>query len=300
MVSPTGSGQDHRGFLHPSALSIARGNRCLFLAGLYDAIIGDTHARLVSDGISAGYIQAEAPRQSRTRRSRSAVSTRCTPARFYPPAEFIFLDEAHGAHRCDREGRRWRPTPRREKLLGGTATAQRGDGQPLGDIFERLVVGPSVAELTAQGHLVPAEVLSPPSPVDGGPGDGPGRGLPALRRQPARHLLLPRHQGRGGRHSAAAVPGADDRRRDPSSRSRRSRGLLTRGDIRRDRVGGGHLGGLGLPGRPRWPCSRAFCACGAYLQAVGRALRPSPETGKTTALVLDLTGARRRARAAVG
>ncbi|PGH55907.1 helicase [Azospirillum palustre] len=48
--------------------------------------------------------------------------------------------------------------------LGVTATPFRGDGKPLGDLFETVVRGPSVAELTAAGFLCPAEVWAPYSP----------------------------------------------------------------------------------------------------------------------------------------
>lgn len=48
--------------------------------------------------------------------------------------------------------------------LGVTATPFRGDGKPLGDLFEVVVRGPSVAELTAAGFLCPAEVWAPHSP----------------------------------------------------------------------------------------------------------------------------------------
>lgn len=45
--------------------------------------------------------------------------------------------------------------------LGVTATPFRGDGKPLGDLFETVVRGPSVMELTAAGFLCPAEVWAP-------------------------------------------------------------------------------------------------------------------------------------------
>lgn len=48
--------------------------------------------------------------------------------------------------------------------LGVTATPFRGDGKPLGDLFETVVRGPSVMELTAAGFLCPAEVWAPFSP----------------------------------------------------------------------------------------------------------------------------------------
>ncbi|CAO3358643.1 DEAD/DEAH box helicase [Azospirillum palustre] len=48
--------------------------------------------------------------------------------------------------------------------LGVTATPFRGDGKPLGDLFETVVRGPSVMELTAAGFLCPAEVWAPFAP----------------------------------------------------------------------------------------------------------------------------------------
>ncbi len=50
--------------------------------------------------------------------------------------------------------------------LGVTATPFRGDGKPLGALFDEVVRGPSVAELTAAGWLCPAEVWSPPMSLD--------------------------------------------------------------------------------------------------------------------------------------
>ena len=52
------------------------------------------------------------------------------------------------------------------KLLGGTATPCRLDGTGLGDVFQSLVLGPTVAELTAQGWLTPAECYGPPEQLD--------------------------------------------------------------------------------------------------------------------------------------
>ncbi|MCW2242785.1 DEAD/DEAH box helicase [Azospirillum canadense] len=50
--------------------------------------------------------------------------------------------------------------------LGVTATPFRGDGKPLGALFDEVVRGPSVAELTAAGWLCPAEVWSPVASLD--------------------------------------------------------------------------------------------------------------------------------------
>lgn len=49
-------------------------------------------------------------------------------------------------------------------LLGVTATPERLDGKGLGLMFDDMVLGPSVAELTAQGFLSPADVYAPSIP----------------------------------------------------------------------------------------------------------------------------------------
>jgi hypothetical protein len=48
------------------------------------------------------------------------------------------------------------------KILGLTATCQRGDGQALGDVYDALVVGSTVKELTDLKLLVPCKVYAPP------------------------------------------------------------------------------------------------------------------------------------------
>lgn len=49
-------------------------------------------------------------------------------------------------------------------IIGMSATPARRGGQALGDLFEDIVVGPSVAELTQLGHLVPVRYFVPSSP----------------------------------------------------------------------------------------------------------------------------------------
>jgi superfamily II DNA or RNA helicase len=49
-------------------------------------------------------------------------------------------------------------------LLGLTATPCRGDGRGLGSVFETMIEGPTVKELTDLGHLVPAVYFAPYRP----------------------------------------------------------------------------------------------------------------------------------------
>ncbi len=51
-------------------------------------------------------------------------------------------------------------------LLGVTATPVRTNGQGLGDVFDVMVLGPSMKELQAMGYLLPFRVVAPPLKVD--------------------------------------------------------------------------------------------------------------------------------------
>ena len=76
-----------------------------------------------------------------------------------PEADLVVVDEAHHATATT-----WRHLLGRlpqARVLGLTATPVRHDGAALGDIFGRMVLGPSIAELTRMGHLVPCQVVAP-------------------------------------------------------------------------------------------------------------------------------------------
>lgn len=51
-------------------------------------------------------------------------------------------------------------------VVGLTATPARGDGRGLGDVFGKIVPGPSVATLTAAGHLAPFRIIAPAKAID--------------------------------------------------------------------------------------------------------------------------------------
>ena len=73
--------------------------------------------------------------------------------------DLIIIDEAHHAV-SDTYERIIAAFPE-SRLLGVTATPCRMGGAGLGDVFDTLVMGPSVQELTDAGHLAPARVFAP-------------------------------------------------------------------------------------------------------------------------------------------
>jgi superfamily II DNA or RNA helicase len=79
-----------------------------------------------------------------------------------PSADLVIVDEAH--HARARSYTKIIEKYPHAVILGLTATPCRGDGRGLGNVFECLVECPSVAELIADGHLVPTKVYAPSLP----------------------------------------------------------------------------------------------------------------------------------------
>lgn len=81
----------------------------------------------------------------------------------FPPPDLIVGDEAHHFTPDSTWGKVVEAFPK-AKVLGVTATPERLDGKGLGLLFDDMVLGPSVAELTEQGFLSPADVYAPSRP----------------------------------------------------------------------------------------------------------------------------------------
>lgn len=81
----------------------------------------------------------------------------------YPAFDLLICDEAHHAT-AETYRKIWRHYAAR--VLGVTATPCRLSGAGLKTEFERMIVGPSVAELQQSGHLAPSSVYAPPHVVD--------------------------------------------------------------------------------------------------------------------------------------
>jgi len=88
------------------------------------------------------------------------LAARLRRNRINPPlADTIIVDEAHHAT-ATTYLKIFEEYPD-SVIVGFTATPCRKDGRGLGAVFETMIEGPSIAELTEQGHLVPCQYYSP-------------------------------------------------------------------------------------------------------------------------------------------
>jgi DNA repair protein RadD len=289
MQVPCGSGKT-RMAAEMLGREVFRGKSAIFLAHL-DTLVDDTHERLVAAGVPAGIVQAgkpscaEAPVQVCSLQTLHARGAR-------PKADLLIVDECHRAASSTVRG--ILSAYPNARIIGLTATPERGDGQALGDVFEVLVEGPSVRWLTERGFLVPSDVIG----VDGHDGGG-------LAMDP-----VDAYQRFTSGQRAMIFTSSVEHAKDVTTRFARA-GVEaecvvgeTSSAVRtgvRERVSAGtlralvgvsvFLEGFDLPAVDAVILARSFTVVGAYLQAIGRGLRPSPSTNKTKCTVVDLVGA---------
>lgn len=93
----------------------------------------------------------------------ASVFTLAKRLKHWPEPALIVGDECHHFTPDSTWGQVVKHFPK-AFLLGVTATPERLDGKGLGLMFDDMVLGPTVAELTAQGFLSPADVYAPSTP----------------------------------------------------------------------------------------------------------------------------------------
>lgn len=91
----------------------------------------------------------------------ASVFTLARRLQHWPAPDLIVGDEAHHFTADSTWGKVVDHFPS-ARVLGVTATPCRLDGRGLGEMFDTMVEGPTVAELIGMGVLTPAEVYAPP------------------------------------------------------------------------------------------------------------------------------------------
>lgn len=112
------------------------------------------------DIIAASYTRS-AIKGRRAHVTVASVQTLVRRLNRYPSPTLMVIDECHHAL-----ARTWAAIPQQyptAKLLGVTASPIRADGRGLGTLFDTLIPGPSVKELTAEGWLAPVRIFAPPT-----------------------------------------------------------------------------------------------------------------------------------------
>jgi superfamily II DNA or RNA helicase len=226
-----------------------------------------------------------------------------------PPADLVVLDECHHYALASEHWSSFldayaiaAPVPFHEndiggtKLLGLTATPERRDGSPLGDIFTALVVAASYSELLAAGHLAPCVVYAPPpdkasagwscDPVMAYQKYAPGTIAFAFFDRVARSNEWER---------AFSLAGIQARTIDGKTPDRDRADILegfARGNPRIVCNVATMTEGVDVPAAATCILGRCPEHPSTFLQMVGRVLRPHP--GKPHALLLDISDATSR------
>jgi len=291
IVLPTGGGKTRIGAEIVKG-HIAKGGRVLWLAHRTE-LVSQAADRILAEGLDNVGVVAAGVEPNRCAPVQVASIQTLVARHERPEATLTVFDEAHhyaaaewgavashyaGAHR-----------------IGLTATPERRDGKPLGDLFDAIIAPVSVSELTEGGYLVPCEVLAPKKRLSKEiAGDPVDRYLSIARGRRAIFFAPSVEQAVdiATKLCAANVPAVCIHADTPR-------------DVRADalaRFADGDLvaltnvyvltEGTDIPPAEVCVLARGFSHASTYLQCVGRVLRPSP--GKTSALVLDLCGVSRR------
>lgn len=292
LVMPTGSGKTRTAAALVSCAA-AKGGRVLWLVHRAE-LVEQAAATLESLGLTVGVVAASSKRRTDADAICQVASVQTLVARdtHRPPATLIVWDEAHHASEAAECWAGLLDAYRDVPIVGLTATPERGDGAGLAGIFNGLVVGASVAALTAAGHLVPCEILRPAHQLE--PGRVAQDPIAAYLAHGAgrQAILFARNVEEAQRYrealQAAGVRAECVTATTPDADRAAVLELYRRGVVRVLTNVYVMTEGTDLPGAAVCILARGAGSAGIYLQMVGRVLRPAP--GKTSALLLDLRG----------
>jgi len=307
LVAPTGAGKTII-LAAITQAAAARDRRVLILVHRRE-LIRQTSAKLTHAGVNHGIIAAGfEPSDHPVQVASVQTLARRLQQQHWQP-DLIVIDEAHHAIAGTWANviSYWPDS----LLLGVTATPIRQDGRGLGAMFDRLVLGPSTADLMAAGHLTRVKLYAPPQVAD----------LTGIRTragdyandQAAAAMTRPTVTGDAITHYKRIAAGQPaiafccnvnhattvcDAFNAAGISAATLLGDTTDRDASVARFAGGALQvlvtvdvvseGFDCPGAAVAILLRPTQSQGLYLQQVGRVLRPAP--GKAAAIVLDHVG----------
>lgn len=308
-VLATGGGKTFT-FVYVAQNAVARGNRVLILVHRQELLMQASRS-LSAMGVQHGLIAAGHPQTDEPVQVASVQTLVRRLARGPLSFDLIVVDESH--HAVAGSWRKIIQSLPNARVLGVTATPIRSDGKGLRDVFDAMVLGPSIGELIALGYLVQPVVYAPPTPLD----------LTGVRRrmgdfdqaQLAERLDKPAITGSAVGHYAKLCNGKPaiafcvsvahaqhvaEQFRAAGFRAQSIDGSMHDTERKRaiDDLGTGRLHvltscdiiseGTDIPVVSAAILLRPTQSMGLYLQQVGRTLRPA--LGKDRAIILDHVG----------
>ena len=254
---------------------VALGGRVLVVAHRRE-LISQARAKLAAVGVTSVAVESVQTLLARGTR---------------PEADLLIVDEAHHV------SPEWSKIPLAyptATILGFSATPARADGVGLGSIYSELVAGPSISTLTAAGHLVPLEIVSPASVLRSGEIAQSVSNAYAAHAAGRQAILFSPHKRAAADH-AAELCAAGVRAAvvvDDMSPERRSTVV---DDYRAGRIQvlvsvAIAVEGFDAPATSAVILARGVGSLPLFIQMVGRGLRPAPESGKRNCVLVDLRG----------
>lgn len=154
-------------FCYIATTTAARAKRVLILVHRIE-LLRQTSGKLYENGVEHGIINSKFTPNPSANVQIASVQTlapRIAKGKARLDYDLVIIDEAHHA-----VAGTWikilSAMPPKCKSLGVTATPIRTDGAGLGDIFDDIIIGPTVRELTDRGRLVPSVVYAPSQKLD--------------------------------------------------------------------------------------------------------------------------------------
>jgi DNA repair protein RadD len=167
LVSPTGSGKTV--IFSYIAAGMARNNKRILIVAHRRELLKQISAALKKVGVSHAVLSGGTMGIPTANVVVASVFTLVRRMKMMKPFDLIIGDEAHHFTPQSSWGKVVEGFPT-ARVLGVTATPERLDGKGMGQMFDDMVMGPTVSELTAQGFLSHALVYAPSAPDLGGVG----------------------------------------------------------------------------------------------------------------------------------
>lgn len=162
IVAPCGAGKTVI-MAWMSAQARLNGARTLFVVHRQE-LIDQSSATFTALGVPHGIIAAKYPITPAEAIQIGSIQTIIRRTHKIAAPDIIILDEAH--HATAATWRKLLEAYPNALVVGLTATPARMGGQGLGDIFQSLIMGPTVKELIALGNLSPFKYYAPPVKAD--------------------------------------------------------------------------------------------------------------------------------------